>query len=123
MASVFRNEANDDLPIKSSIGRKTSDLVGNFKIIPNEHINFDYNFSIDNNLDRSNYDSIKTNFSLNNFATSFEYLEENNFIGNESYITNETSYSFSDQKKLKFSTRKNKKTDLTEFYNLIYVVY
>tara|TARA_A100000164_G_C21940527_1_gene790454 strand:- start:205 stop:2592 length:2388 start_codon:yes stop_codon:yes gene_type:complete len=120
MASVFRNEANDDLPIKSSIGRKTSDLVGNFKIIPNEHINFDYNFSIDNNLDRSNYDSIKTNLSLNNFATSFEYLEENNFIGNESYITNETSYSFSDQKKLKFSTRKNKKTDLTEFYNLIY---
>ena len=46
--------------------------------------------------------------------------ETYNTYQNESYISNETSYSFNNQKKLKFSTRKNKKTDLTEFYNLIY---
>ena len=120
LATVFRDKINENLPIKSSIGRKTSDIVGNFNLVPNKYLNLDYNFSVDNNLDRSNYDSIKTNININNFATSFEYLEENNFIGNESYISNETSYSFNNQKKLKFSTRKNKKTDLTEFYNLIY---
>ena len=47
-------------------------------------------------------------------------LEENDFIGGESYIGNKTSYSFNDDNSLKFSTRKNKRTNLTEFYNLIY---
>jgi LPS-assembly protein len=71
-------------------------------------------------LNRSNYDSIKTEFNVNNFVTTFEYLEENNLIGNESYISNKTSYNFDETNSINFSTRKNKKTDLTEFYNLIY---
>ena len=47
-------------------------------------------------------------------------MEENNDIGSDSFIANETSYKISDTKFLKFRTRKNKKTDLTEYYNLIY---
>ena len=41
-------------------------------------------------------------------------------IGNESFIANETSFKIDANKNLKFKTRKNKKTDLTEYYNLIY---
>ena len=52
--------------------------------------------------------------------STFEFLEENNPIGNNSYISNETSLKIDDNKDLKFKTRKNKKTDLTEYYNLIY---
>ena len=37
-----------------------------------------------------------------------------------SYILNETSYNLDLNNQLMFSTRKNKKTDLTEFYKLIY---
>ena len=102
------------------LGKKTSDIVGNAKYIPNKYFNIDYNFSIDSSLDTSNYDSIKTNFSLNNFVTTFEFLQEQNIIGNKSYIKNETSYSFDGSNSLSFSTRKNKETNLTEFYNLIY---
>ena len=108
------------MPTKSTIGNKSSDVVGNFYLKPNKFFNFEYNFSLDNSLDRSNYDSIKTEFNVNNFVTTFEYLEENNLIGNESYISNKTSYNFNETNSINFSTRKNKKTDLTEFYNLIY---
>ena len=47
-------------------------------------------------------------------------LEETNDVGDESFISNETSYEINNNKFLKFRTRKNKKTDLTEYYNLIY---
>ena len=57
---------------------------------------------------------------VNNFVTSFEFIEESNDVGNESFFANETSLEFDDNKFLKFRTRKKKKTDLTEYYNLIY---
>ena len=38
----------------------------------------------------------------------------------KSFIANETSYKIDDNKNIKFKTRKNKKTDLTEYYNLLY---
>ena len=120
LATVFRDETNEDLPTKSTIGNKSSDIVGNFSYKPNNIIDFNYDFSIDNTLDRSNYDSFETTFRVNNFITSFEYLEENNIIGSESFIANNTSIEFNDSNSINFKTRKNKKTDITEFYNLVY---
>ena len=120
LASVFRTEENNDLPIKSTIGKKTSDIVGNTKFSPNKYFNIDYNFSLDNNLDTTNYDSVKSTLSVNNFVTSFEYLREDGDIGRKNFIQNKTSYNFNEGNSLSFSTRKNKETNLTEFYNLIY---
>ena len=120
LASVFSDQENLDLPITSTIGNKSSDIFGNIKFIPNKFLDINYDFSLDNNLNTSNYDLIKTTLSLNNFVTSFEYLQEQNLIGNDSYVKNETSYKFDESNYLKFSTRKNKQTDLTEFYNLVY---
>jgi len=120
LGTVIRDKENPDLPTNSTIGQKSSDIVGNAKYIPNKNFNIDYNFSLDNSLDTSNYDSIKANLSVNNFVTSFEFMQEQNVIGSKSYIQNETSYSFNETKSLSFSTRKNRETNLTEFYNLIY---
>ena len=57
---------------------------------------------------------------MNKFVTSFEFLQEDDEVGSESYLSNETSYNFNDASSLKYRTRRNKKTDFTEFYNLIY---
>ena len=46
--------------------------------------------------------------------------DKNNDIGNESFIAHEASYEFDENKNLFFRTRKNKKTNLTEYYDLIY---
>jgi LPS-assembly protein len=59
-------------------------------------------------------------FTVNNFITSFKYLEENDNIGDENYIQNDTSFQFNENSSIGFSVRKNKKIDLTEYYNLIY---
>ena len=63
---------------------------------------------------------LNSKIKINNFVSTFEFIEEGDQIGNTHFIANETSLKFDDTKSLKFRTRKNKKTDLTEYYNLIY---
>ena len=120
VATVFRDKENLDLPTNSTIGKKTSDIIGSTRFKPSKYFDINYSFSIDNNFNTSNYDLITTNLSLNNFVTSFEYLQEGGDLGSKSYIQNKTGYSFDETNSLTFSTRTNKETNLTEFYNLMY---
>ena len=120
LASSFRDEENEDLPIKSSVGKKTSNIVGQLNLNPDDNFCLNYDFLADNNFGKFNYHKINTFFKVNNFVTSFEFLEETNDVGDESFVSNETLYEINSNKFLKFRTRKNKKTDLTEYYNLIY---
>jgi len=120
LATNFRDVTDSRLPTKSKLGNKSSDIVGELVINPNKYIDFNYNFSLDNNLKTTNYNLAKSTITINNFVTSFEFLEENNELGSESYLANDIGYNFNENNKLKFETRKNKKTNLVEFYNLIY---
>ncbi len=119
-AQIYRDINEERLPTTSKMNTKSSDVVGGIKFTPNNYINFDYDFSLDNNLKTSNYNMTKSTISINNFITTFEFLEENNEIGNKSYLSNETSYIFNNNNKLLFRERTNRKTNLKEFYNLVY---
>ena len=110
----------DNRPNSSSLGKKSSDVVGQIKFIPNDFINSSYNFSLDNNFDQFKYNELVTDFTVNNFVTSFRYVEEQSNIGDNHYLQNTTSYKFNESNSISFATRKNKKIDLTEFYDLIY---
>jgi LPS-assembly protein len=120
LAQIYRDINEERLPTTSKMITKSSDIVGAIKFTPNNYVNFDYDFSLDNNLKTSNYNMAKSTISVNNFITSFEFLEESNEIGRESYLSNETSYAFSNNNKLLYRERTNRKTDLKEFYNLVY---
>ena len=120
LATVFRDEINESMPTTSSLGSKSSDVVGHIGLSPNSFFSSSYNFSLDNNLNVLKYNSLDAKFTVNNFITSFKYLEENDNIGDENYIQNNTSFNFNENSSFGFSIRKNKKIDLTEFYNLIY---
>ena len=120
LATVLRNKEDSDLPVKSTLGQKTSDIVGNLKFIPSKFFDFEYEFSLDNNLNETNYNLVKTNLSINNFVTSFEFLQEDNMIGNKSYLSNKTTFSFDDSNSLSFKTNRNLDKDISEYYTLIY---
>jgi len=120
LATNFKDVNDSRLPTNSTLGNKSSDIVGELTLNPNKYIDLSYNFSLDNSLDTSNYNFVKSTITINNFVTSFEFLEENNELGSESYLTNKIGYNLDKNNKLEFKTRKNKKTNLTEFYNLIY---
>ena len=120
LGTSFRRNENDDLPTNSYLNKKTSNIVGQMNLKTNEFIEFNYDFSSDNNLGEMNYHKINSTFKVNNFVSTFEFIEENNEIGDESFISNETTYNINENNNIKFNTRKNKKTDLTEYYNLLY---
>ena len=120
IASLLRIKENPDLPVSSTIGKKMSDIYGNVAIYPSRNLSVKYNFSIDNNLDKTNYDSISTKFRINKFVTSFEYSDEKNNSINESFTSNSTSLEIDENNSISFNTRRNNEKSATEFYNLIY---
>ncbi|MDC1128257.1 hypothetical protein OAS85_01200 [Candidatus Pelagibacter sp.] len=120
IASLLRMNENPDLSTSSTIGQKMSDVFGNIELYPNENLSLKYNFSIDNNFDKTNYDSISTKFKINKFVTSFEYSDEKNNSINESFTSNSSSFEIDKNNSINFNVRRNNEKSATEFYNLIY---
>ena len=120
LATVIRDIENDKLPINSTLGKKNSDIFGNIDFNANKFIDFDYNFSLDSNLETLNLHQIKSKLSFYNFVSTFDFLERNNVLGSESYISNESILNINESSSFGFKTRKNKEKNLTEYYNLIY---
>ena len=102
------------------MNNKVSDLFGDIKLNANKYLDFGYNFSLDNDFKTLNYNMIESTLSINNFITTFEFLEENNALGSTSYLLNETSLALNNNSKILFRERRNKETDLKEFYNIMY---
>ena len=67
-----------------------------------------------------NSNTIEAEISINNFVTSFNFIEQRNEIGSTHLISNTTEYRFNDYSSLTFSTRRNKEINLTEYYDLSY---
>ena len=120
LATVIRNKKDDNLPKTSTLNDKVSNIVGNLNIKPSDSFNINYDFSIENDLKTLNYNLLNVGLNVNNFITEFEFMEESNAIGSDSHIALKSGYQFDDNNSLSFKTRKNNKTNLTEFYNLIY---
>ena len=120
LGTVFREKENLNLPSNNTLRRSQSDVVGEVAFTPTDNFSLDYNFSIKNDLDEANLHLIKNEFRINNFVNTFEFYEENNELGNESHYTNTMKYEANKNNFFSYRTRKNKKTNLTEFYDLIY---
>jgi len=120
LATVIRDQNENDIPLSSTINRKNSDLFGSINNKLFDNVNLNYNFSLDNDMKTINSNSIETEISLNNFVTTFNFIEQRNQIGSTHLLSNVTEYQINDNTSLKFSTRRNKKINLTEYYNLSY---
>jgi len=120
LGQIFRDRNDKKLPTKSKMQNKSSDVIGNFKFQPNDNFKINYDFSADNSLDTMNYTKVETQLNVNNFLTSFEFLEENNDIGSDSYLLGDVKYKFNGNNSIAYNTRRNRKTNLTEYYNFIY---
>jgi LPS-assembly protein len=119
IANNLRVKEHDDLPNSSQIGAKTSNFVAETKYSPNEYLDLGYSISTKNNLQDVNYENLTTKIKVNNFITTFDYLNENNNSEKNSYLLNETVYKLN-KNSFSFSTRNNKTTNLTEYYNMMY---
>jgi len=120
LATVIRDQYENDIPLNSTLNRKNSDLFGSINNKLLDNIDFLYEFSLDNDMKTINSNLIETEISINNFITTFNFIEQRNEIGSTHLLSNITEYKIDDSKSFKFSTRRNKKINLTEYYDLSY---
>ena len=120
LATVLRDKKEKNIPTSSTINRKQSNLFGTINNNLFENIKLEYNFSLDNDFSTIESNSIDAEISINNFVTSFNLYEQRGEIGTTHIISNTTSYELDENRSFKFSTRRNKEINLTEYYNLSY---
>tara|TARA_Y100001958_G_C21236119_1_gene562553 strand:- start:1717 stop:3120 length:1404 start_codon:yes stop_codon:yes gene_type:complete len=120
LATMFRDKEENFIPENSTLGKKNSNLFGTLSNNLNEFINVKYDFAIDNNYKEFEYNNINTTISVNNFITKFDFIEESGLMGASNIFQNETSYVIDDKNMFSFKTRRNRKLNLTEYYDLIY---
>ena len=120
IANILRLDDSENLPTNNELGNKISNIFGSLNYDVNKVFNINYDYALDSNLRDTSFQNLSTEFKINNFVTSFDYLNENNTKSSHSYIANNSSVKINDSSNLTFATRKDKKTKLTEFYNLMY---
>ena len=120
LATVIRDKFEQDIPTSSTINRKNSNLFGSITNHFSEFMNINYDFSLDNNFNTFEYNSISAEFSLNKFVTEFNFVEKNGLLGDVNSIENTTSIKIDNNNYFTFNTRRNRKTSLTEYYDLVY---
>ena len=120
LATIFRNNDERNIPVDSTLNKKKSNIFGQFNYKPTKNILLNYDFSIDNNLNTLEYNSINTKFNFNKFSTQFNFLEEKSITNQSNVIENISTYAFNEENNISFGTRRNRKLNLTEYYNLLY---
>ena len=120
LATVFRATEENNIPSNSSINNKSSNYFGKLNYTPSSFLSLNYNFSINNNMDSLDYNSLDAILNFNNFTTKFNFLEQKGNTDTINFIENKSKYTFNSENSLSFKTRRNRDLDLTEYYNLIY---
>tara|TARA_B100000674_G_scaffold486016_1_gene493771 strand:- start:2549 stop:5128 length:2580 start_codon:yes stop_codon:yes gene_type:complete len=116
----LKTKEDEDLPVSTTLNKKTSDIIGYSGINITENLSIGYNFSIDENLSDTNYSLASLKYNSSIFSTSFEYMEKSQPIGEESYLNNVSKVIINNNNSLAFETNKNLDKNLTDYYNLIY---
>ena len=120
IATVYRDKNEKFIPQSSGINDKDTNVFGSVSNNISEFINISYDFILDNDLNTLKYNSLDTTINYKNFNTSFKFIKEDGAIGDTNTLENNTSFKFNDENYLRFNIRRNRKIDLTEYYNLIY---
>ena len=120
LATVIRDKEENLIPSKSSIHRKNSNLFGSISTKFIKNLDLRYNFALDNDFNTFEYNDINATYSINNFITTFNFIEENGEAGDSSILSNSIEYNIDDRNSLTFETRRNRKLNLTEYYDLVY---
>ena len=120
LATVFRNEEVNEISKATTLNKKKSNIFGSLENRISDLWTIEYDFAVTNNLNKVEYSSVNSTFSLNNFVTTFNFVEKNGLMGNTNTLENSTVYKFVENNHLSFKSRRNRKLNLTEFYDLVY---
>ena len=83
-------------------------------------VDLKYDFSVDNDFNTFEQNSIGLGLTFNNFTNNLTFTENNGKMGETSVWENSTTLNFNEDNFLTFKTRRNRKISFTEYYDLVY---
>jgi LPS-assembly protein len=118
VGQVIKFNEDLDMPSKSSLQNKNSDLVTKVNYLSPGNFDVTLKNTLDNGLNHVYYNDLNLKTFLKQGEVNFNFYEKNSHIGNERYAkANLTSY-LTDNTKLIISSDRNLKTDLTNSHKL-----
>jgi LPS-assembly protein len=118
IGQVIKFNEDADMPTKSSLQNKNSDLVTKANYLSPGNFDVTLKNTLDNSFNHVYYNDLNLKTFLKQGEINFNFYEKNSHIGNERYAkANLTSY-LTDNTKLTVSTDRNLKTDLTNSHKL-----
>ncbi len=118
IGQVIKFNEDPDMPTKSSLQNKNSDLVTKATYLSPGNFDVTLKNTLDNGFNHVYYNDLNLKTFLKQAEINFNFYEKNSHIGNERYAkANLTSY-LTDNTKLIISTDRNLKTDLTNSHKL-----
>ncbi len=119
LGQIISADENRDMPSKSTLNEKMSDIIGETAFNLNENIQLTNSFLLDQNLKKFNKNQIdlgivypKTNFNIS-------YLEESQHIGNTKYLETKAGFNFNNGL-ISLGAKRNLLSNSAEFYDLSY---
>ena len=120
LATVFRKNEENFIPKTTTLNKKRSNIFGSISNNLNENIILDYNFAINNDYNTFEYNNLSASFNINNFFTKLSFIEESGEMGSSNSLENILEYKVDKNNFISFKTRRNRKINLTEYYDLVY---
>ena len=112
----FNNDL--DMPTKSSLQNKNSDLVTKVTYLSPGNFDFKMKNTLDNSLNHAYYNDVTLKTFLKQGEVNFNFYEKNSHIGSERYAKANLSSFITDSTKVKIETDRNLKTDMTNSHKL-----
>ena len=117
---INEKKNNKNMPDTSSLDKRFSEVVGNFRYENNKKFLFNYDYSINQNYKKISYNDLSMEYDNNDMNFKFNYLEEEKKSEKNEYFKSVFEYKKGDNGIFTFSNKRNLITDSSEFYNLSY---
>ena len=118
VGQIIKFNEDADMPKKSSLQNKISDLVTKVNYLNPENFNITLKSTLDNGFDHVYSNDLNLKTFLKQGEINFNFYEKNNHIGNERYAKADITTNLTDNTKLKIQTDRNLITDFTNYHKL-----
>jgi LPS-assembly protein len=113
IGQVIKFNEDADMPTKSSLQNKKSDLVTKTKYFSPDNFSVTLKNTLDNNLDKIFYSDLNIKTYLKQGIIDFTFYEKNKHIGGERYAKANFTTQINENTKINFQTDRNLKTEMT----------
>jgi LPS-assembly protein len=118
IGQVIKFNEDPDMPTKSSLQNKNSDLVSKVNYLSPGNFNVILKNTLDNGFDRFYYNDLTLKTFLKQGEIYFNFHEKNSHIGNDRNANANLISYLTDNTKLTMQTDRNLKEDLTNYHKL-----